>query len=138
MAFDADRFLARFADAYNGRDPEALREFFALDDPRFAVFEDFSDELLDAEAYGAVLEGVFDATGEMSFELLRADRFGEFVVIHGVQEITDEDEETAEPFEARLRATLWVAVSGDAGRIVSAHFSAVPDGETDILLEGTG
>src|SRR5512145_658882 len=76
MAFDPETFLSRYADAFNARDPEALRSFFALDDPRFAVFEDFSGKLFDGEAYSAILEAVFDATAEIAFELLRCDGFG--------------------------------------------------------------
>lgn len=37
MDFDPQVFLARYADAYNARDPESLRSFFALEDPRFGV-----------------------------------------------------------------------------------------------------
>jgi len=92
MGFDPDRFLTRYADAYNGRDPEKLRTFFALDDPRFAVFEDFSEDLFDGETYAAILEGAFDASGEMSFELLRCDRFDDFAIIHAIQKIIDEGE----------------------------------------------
>ena len=55
MGFDPEMFLARYADAYNSRDPETLRSFFALEDPRFAVFEDFSEKLFDGETYGAIL-----------------------------------------------------------------------------------
>src|SRR4030067_2719750 len=93
MGFDPDMFLTRYADAFNARDPEKLRTFFSLDDPRFPVFEDFSKDLFAGETYGAILEGTFDASGEMSFELLRCDRFGDFAIIHSIQKIVDEEEE---------------------------------------------
>ncbi len=125
MRFDPDRFLTHYADAFNGRDPEKLRAFFALDDPRFAVFEDFSEELFDGESYGVVLEGAFDATGEMSFELLRCDRFGDFAIIHAIQKVLDEDGEGENMFvEAQIRATMWVLLSGEGPRVVAAHFSS--------------
>lgn len=127
MRFDPDRFLMHYADAFNGRDPERLRTFFALDDSRFAVFEDYSEELLDGETYDVILEGAFDATGEMSFDLLRCDRFGDFAIIHAVQRIVDEEEEEDHAtVESRSRATMWVAISEEGARVVAAHFSAMP------------
>jgi hypothetical protein len=127
MAFDAQTFLERFASAYNERSPEGMREFFALTDPRFAVFEDFTGELIDGPAYSAMLEAAFDATGRMTFELLRSDDFGGVVVVHALQKIRLEDEEEGIG-EARIRVSLWVKTDGDAPRIVSAHFSVFPNG----------
>jgi hypothetical protein len=63
MGFDAQGFLDRYAGAYNHRDPEGMRTFFDLSDGRFAVFEDFTGDLIDGEAYSAMLEAAFDATG---------------------------------------------------------------------------
>ncbi len=125
MAFDPERFLARCADAFNARDPEALRSSFALEDPRFSVFEDFSDKLFDGEAYRVVLEGIFDATGEMSFELLRCDRFGELATVHAIQKLVDRDDGGG-VCEAFIRATLLVSLAGGTPRVVSAHFSTLP------------
>jgi len=126
MAFDAQSFLDRFARAYNERSPEGMREFFALSDPRFAVFEDFTGELIEGEAYSAMLEAAFDATGRMSFELLRSDDFGGVAIVHAIQKIRLE-EEPEHGGEARIRATLWVKTDSDESRIVSAHFSVVPN-----------
>ena len=137
MSFDPGRFLTRYADAFNGRDPEKLRTLFALDDPRFAVWEDYSGELFDGETYGVILEGAFDATGEMSFELLRSDRFDDFATLHVVQKIVDEGEEGEGVFaEALIRATLWIALSGEAARVVVAHFSALPSTTSSACLAG--
>ncbi len=127
MAFDAQTFLERFASAYNGRNPEEMRSFFAFSDPRFAVFEDFTGELIDGAAYSAMLEAAFEAPGRMSFELLRSDDFEGVAVVHALQEIRLVDEEEGIG-EARIRASLWVMTDGDAPRIVSAHFSVFPDG----------
>ncbi len=126
MAFDPELYLSRYADAFNARDPEALRSFFALDDPRFAVFEDFSGKLLDGATYGVILESTFDATGEMSFELLRCDTFGDLATVHAIQRIVDTDEE-GQFGEARIRATLLVSLANGEPAIVSAHFSAIPE-----------
>jgi hypothetical protein len=124
MKFDPDRFLTHYADAFNGRDPEKLRAFFALDDPRFAVFEDFSEELIDGETYGVVLEGAFDATSEMSFDLLRCDRFGDFAIIHAIQKVVDEHGGDEGVFmEAKIRATMCVLLSGEEAQVIAAHFS---------------
>jgi hypothetical protein len=128
MNFEPLTFLSEYADAYNSRDPERLRSFFALDDPRFAVFEDYSGELFDGEGYGVILESVFDATAEMDFELLRSDRFGEFTVVHAIQKLAERDEEEGIG-EAIIRATMWVDVTGKTLRIVTAHFSMLPVSE---------
>lgn len=132
VRFDPDRFLTHYAEAFNGRDPEKMHSFFALDDPRFTVFEDYSEALFDSETYRVVLEGTFAATGEMSFELLRCDRFGDFAIIHSIQKIVDEDDEDGGVFvEARIRATMWVTLAGEKARIIAAHFSSPPP-STDV------
>ena len=135
MEFDPQVFLARYADAYNARDPETLRSFFMLDDPRFGVFEDYAGALFDGEGYGGILEGVFDATAEMSFDLLRCDRFDDFTVVHAIQKMVDTDEEEGIG-EALIRATLWVSAAGDAPRIVAAHFSILPASGSECCLSG--
>jgi len=123
MRFDPDKFLTHYADAFNGRDPERLRTFFALDDPRFSVFEEYTEKLFDGETYGAILEGAFDATEEMSFDLLRCDRFGDFAIIHADQNIVDEvGGEEGVLLEARIRASMWVVLSGEEARVVAARF----------------
>lgn len=128
MTFDPELFLARYATAYGTRNPQTLRALFALDDPRFGVFEDFSEDLFDGERYEAVIEGVVDTTGEMSFDLLRCDQFGDFAVIHALQKIVDEDEDGSGTFfEACFRATLWVSTPVGEARIVCAHFSSLPE-----------
>lgn len=135
MRFDPQTFLAQYADAYNARDPEAMRSFFALDDPRFAVFEDYSGKLFDGGDYGVILEAAFDATAEMSFELLRCDSFGDFAVVHAIQKLVEMDEEEGIA-EALIRATLWVSVAGEPPRIVTAHYSLLPASEAECCLPG--
>ncbi len=135
MGFDPETFLARYADAYNARDPEALRMFFALEDPRFAVFEDFTEKLFDGEAYGVILEAAFDATGEMEFELLRCDTFGDFATVHAIQKIVDNDDAGA-IVEALIRATLLISGVGGEPRIASAHFSVFPTSDEACCYPG--
>ena len=137
MGFDAQGFLDRYAGAYNDRNPEEMRTFFALSDERFAVFEDFTGELIDGGAYSAMLEAAFDATGRMSFELLRCDDFGGVAVLHAIQKIALEDTEEGIG-EARIRATLWVKTAEDPPRVVSAHFSAVPSANEECGIGGCG
>ncbi len=135
MAFDPEMFLTQYADAFNARDPEALQSFFALDDPRFSVFEDFSDKLFDGEGYRVILEGVFDASGEMSFDLLRCDTFGELATVHAIQRLVDTNEE-GEAVEAVIRATLIVSLAGGNPRVVSAHFSTLPPSDESFCCPG--
>lgn len=135
MDFDAERFLVGLADAYNGRDPERLRSFFALDDPRFGVFEDFTGELLDGEGYAATLEAAEGASGTMTYELLRCDRFGDFAVVHAVQEIDFADEEEGIA-RARIRATMLVLLGGGSPRVAAAHFSTIPGSGDDCMHPG--
>jgi hypothetical protein len=137
MAFDAQKFLDRYAAAYNARDPEGMRAFFDLSDSRFAVFEDFTGELIDGEGYSAMLEALFDATGRMSFELLRCDDFGGVAVIHALQKIAFEDDEEGVG-EARIRATLWVKSDPDEPKVVSAHFSTTPSAGEECIAGGCG
>jgi hypothetical protein len=137
MGFDAQSFLERYAGAYNDRDPEGMRSFFDLSDPRFAVFEDFTGELIDGEAYSAMLEAAFDATGRMSFELLRCDDFGGVAVLHAIQKVVFEDVEEGIG-EARIRSTLWVKTGEDGPRVVSAHFSSVPSAVEECGMGGCG
>ncbi|HEY6097268.1 MAG TPA: hypothetical protein VIU83_04375 [Candidatus Deferrimicrobium sp.] len=137
MGFDAQRFLDRYAGAYNDRDPEGMRTFFDLSDPRFAVFEDFTGELIDGDAYSAMLEAAFDATGSMSFGLLRCDDFGGIAVLHAIQKIVLADGEEGIG-EARIRATLWVKTGEEPPRVVSAHFSAVPSAVEECGMGGCG
>ena len=135
MTFDPNVFLEKYADAYNARDPEALRSFFALEDQRFAVFEDYSGKLFDGADYGVILEAAFDATAEMSFELLRCDRFGDFAVVHAIQKLEERDEVEGIA-EALIRATLWVSVSIEEPRIVTAHYSLLPASEAECCIPG--
>jgi len=137
MGFDAQGFLDRYAGAYNHRDPEGMRAFFDLADARFAVFEDYTGDLIDGDAYSAMLEAAFDATGTMSFEILRCDDFGGIAVLHAIQKIVLEDAEEGIG-EARIRATLWVKTGEGAPRVVSAHFSAVPSPIEECGMGGCG
>src|SRR3990172_9431086 len=89
MGFDPDMFLTRYADAFNARDPEKLRTFFALDDPRFAVFEDFSKDLFDGETYAAILGGTFRPSGGVSFGPAGCRPFGRFAIRPPNQKIVD-------------------------------------------------
>jgi hypothetical protein len=82
-----------------------------------------------------MLEALFDATGRMSFELLRCDDFGGVAVVHALQRIAFEDEEEGIG-EARIRATLWVKTDGDEPRVVSAHFSATPSAGEECIAGG--
>lgn len=124
MAFDADRFLAEYAAAYNARDRKRLGELFALDDPRFSVFEEFSGELISGDSYRGILESVADARVEMSFELLTSDRFGEYALVHAIQRLAARKGDRGAG-EGSMRATLWISLSRTRPKLGSAHFSSM-------------
>ena len=114
------------------RFPDFLRAFAFMTEVAL-----HAEKLFDGDTYGVVLEGVFDATGEMSFELLRCDRFADFAIIHAIQKVVDEDEEeTGVYVEAQIRATMWVSLSKGGGRIVAARFSRPPSPSHDGCLRG--
>lgn len=124
MIFDAATFLAQYADAYNSRDVSALRQLFALGDPRFTVFEEFYGDLICGGAYESILESAGDAVGRMSFQVLTCGTFGSHALLHAIQKIE-------EPGEARgldeflTRVSMCIDLSGERPRIVSAHFSSM-------------
>jgi len=124
MENEARQVLANLADAYNRRDPAAFCSCFALDDPRFCLFEEFSGELLQAWAYAPILTSVEEATGTMSFELLDSCRYGEFMLLHAIQRISH-NQPTRKRDDAVIRATLFLSHSGGRYRILSGHFSSM-------------
>jgi hypothetical protein len=124
MEFDAAAFLERYAAAYNDRSPAAMREILAVDDPRFAIFDNFAGGLIDGPTYSEELEYLADAEGKMAFDLIREDRVGDAVLVHGLQRVELEDDEG--PLEAIVRATLLVDVAGGSPRILTAHLSDYP------------
>lgn len=124
MGFDARTFLADLSYAYNVRDLDTFRSFFALDDPRFCIFEEFSGELLYAWEYERILSLAEEATGTMSFDVLDSCVFGNYALVHAIQKIEDS---TAGPGkeESLIRATLFLTLKGGTPRILSGHFSSM-------------
>lgn len=124
MVFDAQRFLRNYAEAYNTRNVRRLASIFALEDPGFCVFEEFSGGLLYGMEYGEILETVREATGRMSFELLHCSAFGDHALIHAIQRI--EDPASPERVgDATMRVSLCVGISDRIPRVVSGHFSSM-------------
>jgi len=124
MDQEARKFLADLADAYNQRDPAAFCSCFALEDPRFCLFEEFSGELLHAWAYAEILTSVEEATGTMSFELLDSCRYGDFSLLHAIQRIRHRHGREKNE-DAVIRVTLFLSLQGDRPRILSGHFSSM-------------
>lgn len=124
MEFEARTFLANLSYAYNVHDLETFRSFFALDDPRFCIFEEFSGELLYAADYERIVSLSEEATGAMSFEVLDSRVYGDFVLIHAIQKIEDP---TAGPGreESVIRVTLFLTLRGGTPQILSGHFSSM-------------
>jgi len=124
MKIDAQQFLAELAKAYNDRNPKRLCSLFALDDPRFCIFEEFSGELLHAWGYGQILSTVEEATGTMSFEVLDSCRYGDYLLVHAIQRIEDHPGRPNQE-ESIIRVTLFLSLQGGHPRILSGHFSSM-------------
>lgn len=141
MDFDPGKFFMNLSDAYNARDRERLGSMFALEDPRFCIFEEFSGELLYAEDYRGILSLAGEATGVMSFEVLDSRMYGEFALVHAIQKVHDS---TAEPGkeESHVRATFLISVREGEPCILSGHFSSMmlcfPKRETAIRWRKLG
>jgi len=124
MENEARQFLANLADAYNRRDPAAYCSCFALEDPRFCLFEEFSGELLQAWSYAQILTSVEESTGTMSFELLDSCRYGDFSLLHAIQRIRHRHGRQKTE-DAVIRVTLFLSLQGGKPRILSGHFSSM-------------
>jgi hypothetical protein len=141
MRFEARTFLADLSYAYNVHDLETFRSLFALDDPRFCIFEEFSGELLYAEDYDRIISLADEATGAMSFDVLDSRVYGDFALVHALQKIEDP---TAWPNkdEYVIRVTLFLTMREGTPRILSGHFSSMmlcfPKAETVIRFRNLG
>lgn len=124
MGFEARTFLADLSYAYNVHDLEAFRSFFALDDPRFCIFEEFSGELLYAEDYERILCLAEEATGAMSFEVLDSRVYGDFALLHAIQKIEDPTAHQ-ENDASVIRVTFFLSLRGEKPRVLSGHYSSM-------------
>jgi ketosteroid isomerase-like protein len=124
MEFDGGKFLSEMAEAYNTRDAMRLYSFFALDDHRFCLFEEFSGELLYGGDYKQILSLAEEATGVMFFEELDCRVYGEYAILHAIQRVVHETGGKGSE-EAQIRATLFVSLEGRAPRILTGHFSSM-------------
>lgn len=124
MKLDARQFLSDMASAYNDRDPVLLRSYFALEDPRFCLFEEFTGELIYGWEYAQILSSVAEATGTMSFETLDSCRYGDHVLVHAIQRIEDRSGEGQSEVSI-VRATLFLSLQGGTPRVLTGHFSSM-------------
>lgn len=141
MDFDGGTFLMNLSDAYNARDREKLGSLFALEDPRFCIFEEFSGELLYAEDYRKILSLAEEGTGMMSFEALDSRMYGDFALVHAIQKVYDGSAEPGKE-ESHVRATFFISLREGKPRILSGHFSSMmlcfPKRETAIRWHKLG
>jgi hypothetical protein len=141
MGFEARTFLADLSYAYNVHDLKTFRSFFALDDPRFCIFEEFSGELLYAGDYERILSLAEEATGAMSFEVLDSRVYGDFALVHALQKIEDPMAWPGKE-ESVIRVTLFLAMREGTPRILSGHLSSMmlcfPKVETVIRFRNLG
>jgi hypothetical protein len=141
MGFEARTFLADLSYAYNVHDLKTFRSFFALDDPRFCIFEEFSGELIYAGDYERILSFAEEATGAMSFEVLDSRVYGDFALVHALQKIEDPAAWPGKK-ESVIRVTLFLTMREGTPRILSGHFSSMmlcfPKTETVIRFRNLG
>ena len=141
MRFEARTFLADLSYAYNVHDLETFCSFFALDDPRFCIFEEFSGELLYGGDYERILSLAEEATGAMSFEVLDSRVYGDFALVHAIQKIEDPTAGTGRE-ESVIRVTLFLSLREGKPRVLTGHFSSMmlcfPKAETVIRWRKLG
>jgi hypothetical protein len=124
MVFDGGKFLSDIAEAYNARDAKWMQSFFALDDDRFRIFEEFSGYLLSGEDFKRILSLAEEATGVMFFEELDCRVYGEYALLHAIQRVVGKTDGKGSE-ETRIRATLFVSIGDRPPRILTGHFSSM-------------
>lgn len=122
--FGAGKFLMDLSEAYNARDRERLGSKFALEDPRFCIFEEFFGELLHGEDYRRILSLTGEARGVMSFEELDSRIYGQFALVHAIQKISEGAAEAGGD-ESLIRVTFFIALEDGKPKILSGHSSSM-------------
>ena len=125
LAMEVFQVLRRVAEAVQRRDVSALLTEFALEDPRFSVFERATPYRL-----GAVdLRGTADVLAalrnpDMRFDDVRLDCADKVAVVTGYQVLSAGAEEARRRYASRFSIVL-VPYEKD-WKILHAHFSSIP------------
>ena len=125
LAMQVFQVLRRVADAVQRRNAEALLAEFALDDPRFSVFETstpYRMSAVDLRGPASVLAALRDPN--MRFEDVRLDCAETVAVVTGYQVLRAGPEETRRQYSSRFSIVLIPLTDG--WKILHAHFSSIP------------
>ena len=126
LAMQVFQVLRRVAGAVQEKNAEALLREFALDDPRFSVFETSTPYRMGAEdvrGTADVLTALRNAN--MRFEDVRLDCEEAVAVVTGYQVLQAGREEARRRFSSRFSMVL-VPIMED-WKILHAHFSEIPN-----------
>ena len=124
-AMQVFQVLRRVADAVQRRVSEALLAEFALDDPRFSVFETstpYRMSAVDLRGTASVLAALRDP--DMRFEDVRLDCAETVAVVTGYQVLRAGSEAARHQYSSRF--TMVLVPLGDEWKILHAHFSSIP------------
>lgn len=125
LAMQVFQVLRRVADAVQRRDAEALLEEFALEDPRFSVFETSTPYRMNAsDLRGTASVLAVLRNPDMRFEVVRLDCAETVAVVTGYQVLRAGSEEARRRYSSRF--TIVLVPLADRWRILHAHFSSVP------------
>ena len=125
LAMQVFQVLRRVADAVQRHDAGALLAEFALDDPRFTVFETttpYRMSAVDLKGTASVLAALRDP--DMRFEDVRLDCAETVALVTGYQVLRAGSEETRRRYSSRFTMVMVPLVDG--WKILHAHFSSVP------------
>lgn len=124
-SMDAFQVLRRVADAVHSHDAQALLAEFALEDPRFNVFETSAPYRMSAEdirGTADVLAALRDP--DMRFDDVRLDCADAVAIATGYQVLSAGAKETRRRYSSRF-SLVMVPMDGK-WKILHAHFSAIP------------
>ncbi|HOE13071.1 MAG TPA: nuclear transport factor 2 family protein [bacterium] len=124
-SMDAFQVLRRVAEAIHGHDAQALLEEFALDDPRFSVFETSAPYRMSAEdirGTADVLAALRDP--DMRFDDVRFDCADAVAIATGYQVLRAGAKEIRRRYSSRF-SLVMIPINGK-WKILHAHFSAIP------------
>lgn len=128
LAMQVFQVLRRVADAVQRRDARALLAEFALDDPRFSLFETstpYRMSAVDLKGTASVMAALRNP--DMRFEDVRLDCAEDVAVVTGYQVLRAGYEEIRHRYSSRFTIVL-VPLPND-WKILHAHFSLIPGSE---------
>ncbi len=117
-------FLLNYSEAFGRGDKEAVPRLFALDDPRFSVFQDTMAGLVGAKEMLEVADR-FPTLSEprLDLEEVKVEMLRDATLVTGFQlvRVTSQEERR----QTHTRLTMPLIRKGRDWRILHAHFSAL-------------